>query len=266
MIGCQSTTQTDKDGRFAIEKTLPGMTQLNAHLRVADPSSPLLPPVNVDCLMYQHVIVKAGDPTVVVLGGLGRQVTGKLVGLDSWNDVTLRFGPRAPHVGWPGDDERQKEYGQLANSAFGPILFRDKLPVKADGSFEIEGILPGDYQLFASAPGFTSYAAYLQVEVNPETPGQKPANLDLGVIEVKKPGETKKLPAPPARQTSDKPVAKAVTIRGKAIDDETGKPVERLITQAGKFDPTEPTKVTWGYTEGRSSCSGRVLSNLSQLG
>ncbi len=44
-----------------------------------------------------------------------------------------------------------------------------------------------------------------------------------------------------------------VTIRGKVIDDETGQPIERFITQAGKFDPADPSKVTWGYSEGRSS-------------
>jgi hypothetical protein len=47
--------------------------------------------------------------------------------------------------------------------------------------------------------------------------------------------------------------AKSVTIRGKAIDAETGEPVFPLITQAGKFDPADPAKVTWGYSEGRSS-------------
>jgi hypothetical protein len=37
------------------------------------------------------------------------------------------------------------------------------------------------------------------------------------------------------------------------VDDETGEPIGRLITQAGKFEPGDPKKVTWGYSEGRSS-------------
>lgn len=48
-------------------------------------------------------------------------------------------------------------------------------------------------------------------------------------------------------------LAQSVSIRGLAVDAETGKPVAPLITQAGKFDPADPTKVTWGYSEGRSS-------------
>ena len=52
---------------------------------------------------------------------------------------------------------------------------------------------------------------------------------------------------------AEKPEAKTVTVRGTVVDDETGKPIERLITQAGKFDPAVPAKVTWGYSEGRSS-------------
>ena len=37
------------------------------------------------------------------------------------------------------------------------------------------------------------------------------------------------------------------------VDDATGEPIGKLITQAGKFDPADPKKVTWGYSEGRSS-------------
>ena len=37
------------------------------------------------------------------------------------------------------------------------------------------------------------------------------------------------------------------------VDDATGEPIGQLITQAGKFDPADPKKVTWGYSEGRSS-------------
>ncbi|NQU20499.1 MAG: HEAT repeat domain-containing protein [Candidatus Nealsonbacteria bacterium] len=43
------------------------------------------------------------------------------------------------------------------------------------------------------------------------------------------------------------------TVRGKVVDDETGEPVTDFFTQGGKFDPANPAKVTWGYTETRSS-------------
>jgi len=54
------------------------------------------------------------------------------------------------------------------------------------------------------------------------------------------------------RPDKKKTPAKRITVRGKVVDDETGEPVAPLIIQAGKFDPADPTNVTWGFSEGRS--------------
>jgi hypothetical protein len=51
--------------------------------------------------------------------------------------------------------------------------------------------------------------------------------------------------APPPPQT--------VEVFGKVVDAETGQPIEAFVTQAGKFDPKNPKKVTWGYSETRNS-------------
>jgi hypothetical protein len=67
-----------------------------------------------------------------------------------------------------------------------------------------------------------------------------------------------------AVQAQPKPEVKTVSIRGKAVDDETGKPVAPLIVQAGKFDPADPTKVTWGYTKAEKR-RGRVLLDVSSV-
>jgi len=40
-----------------------------------------------------------------------------------------------------------------------------------------------------------------------------------------------------------------VTIKGKVVDDQTGKPVTQMMIQAGKIDPKDPKKITWGYSE-----------------
>jgi hypothetical protein len=140
------------------------------------------------------------------------------------------------------------------------MLFRNKQPVNKDGTFTIERMLPGRYQLFLSAPGFAGTAASTQFEVQPEKPDEKPADLNLKEIATTKKPEEKPADKPtekpgekPAAKPAEKPAAKTVTIRGKVVDDKTGEPIERLITQAGKFEPSDPSKVTWGYSEGRSS-------------
>jgi hypothetical protein len=61
-------------------------------------------------------------------------------------------------------------------------------------------------------------------------------------------------PAPDAPlQTEPEAVGRTVQIQGRALDAETGEPVTGIIVQAGKFDLEDPSRVTWGYSEGRSS-------------
>jgi len=72
------------------------------------------------------------------------------------------------------------------------------------------------------------------------------------------PDETK-----PGGTSDDAPAAvpESVEVFGKVVDAETGKPVEAFITQAGKFDPKDPKKVTWGFSETRTS-SGSFSANI----
>jgi hypothetical protein len=57
-----------------------------------------------------------------------------------------------------------------------------------------------------------------------------------------------------------RPQPATVTVRGTAVDAETGEPVTPLIVQAGKFDPDDPAKVTWGFSESRSSAANGSFS------
>ncbi len=43
------------------------------------------------------------------------------------------------------------------------------------------------------------------------------------------------------------------TIRGTVVDDATGQPIGPITVQGGKFNLDNPSEVTWGYTESRSS-------------
>ena len=134
-----------------------------------------------------HADVKAGKPTRVVLGGQGRVLRGKLTGRESWKGVTLRIHPTAPHIGFPGDDALWEAFGKLQHGPAGPLLFRDKHAVNADGTFELADMLPGDYQLFVSAPDVQNDVGYMNVSIKPEVPDEKPAVHDLGEIKVKSP-------------------------------------------------------------------------------
>jgi beta-lactamase regulating signal transducer with metallopeptidase domain len=257
MIASYARARSDKDGKFAFDRVLPGLVQISRPVKPAEPGNSGITEVNLNGLV-QHVKVAAGDATRVLVGGQGRTVTGKFVGLDSWEGATYHFHPEAPHVGFGGDDVRWKAFNQLKQSPIGPLLFRDKQAINQDGSFTIERMLPGRYQLFLSAPGFTRYAASTVVQVDPEVPDQRPADIALGEIatvkRLAKPAQpaVEKLAEESVEKRVQKPVSKTVTIRGKVVDDATGEPIGRLITQAGKFDPADPKKVTWGGIEGRS--------------
>jgi hypothetical protein len=185
MIASSATTQTDKEGRFTFKRALPGKTQISRPMRAAEPAGGITAIILET--QFVHADVKAGEPTRVVIGGRGRLVRGKLTGRESWKGVTVRLHPRAPHIGFPGDDLAWKAFGELQKSPAGPLLFRDKQPVNPDGTFELADMLPGDYQLFVSAPDVENYAGYKQVSIEPELVGAKAATLDLGEIEVKSP-------------------------------------------------------------------------------
>lgn len=267
MIASYAATRTGQEGKFTFDRVLPGLVQISRPIKSAEPNNAGITSVVLNC-MYQHVKVAAGDPTHVVLGGQGRQVVGKFVGLDTWEGATYHFHPEAPHIGFGGDDTIWKAFGQLRESSIGPLLFREQQPIRKDGTFTIEKMLPGRYQLFVSAPGFENYVARTLIQVEPEVPDQKPATLDLGdIATVKKPAEPNPPPVDkPAEKPAESPAAKTVTIRGTVVDDATGEPIGRLITQAGRFDPADPKHVTWGFSEGRSSARDGSFSTTVRWG
>jgi hypothetical protein len=60
------------------------------------------------------------------------------------------------------------------------------------------------------------------------------------------------------KPTELKPKVKAspvTTVQGTVVDDETGEPVTNFFIQAGKVHSEEPLKITWGYSESRSSAA-----------
>jgi hypothetical protein len=186
MIASYARANTDAEGRFAFDRVLPGHAQLSRPIVLPATEKSGISEANLDGL-YRHFEVRAGEPTAVVLGGQGRKVTGRLTGRDSWDGVTFHFHPEAPHFGFAGDDAMWRAFGLFRASPIGPIYFRDKQKVNADGTFTIDAMLPGRYQWFVSAPGAREYVASRVVTVEPETPGEMPLPLDLGQIAVSPP-------------------------------------------------------------------------------
>jgi hypothetical protein len=255
MVASYAKTQSDAEGRFVIDKVLPGVVQLSRPIQIS-PTDPNAGAWNFDGLI-QHVQVKAGDPTAVVFGGQGRKVTGKLTGRTSWENVTFHFHPDAPHIGFPGDDSAWKAFGEFQKSAMGPLFFRDKQPVNADGTFTIENMLPGHYQIFFSAPGAGQHLAYTKITVEPEVAGQEPKPQGLGEIPVKEPTVPPKADKPAAAVPPADLDAFLERVRKSRRGPFAGNPI-------AKNDQGEIVGLSLGEFELRPG-DGRVIGQLTKL-
>lgn len=68
---------------------------------------------------------------------------------------------------------------------------------------------------------------------------------------------------PAAKKEEAKPAIEGpVEVFGKVVDDATGKPIEGFVTQAGHFDPKDPSKVTWGFSETRQGKSSSFQAQV----
>ncbi|QEH38422.1 hypothetical protein OJF2_70230 [Aquisphaera giovannonii] len=145
LVGTFASARSGADGRFEFKDVPPGRVQIARLAPTADGKG---------LTSYQfplmHLDVPPGEGPEVVLGGRGRVVAGRLTGLDSYEGVTLRAHPTAPHVGLRGDDEQWSGWMSLRNSPAGATVFRDAIAVAADGTFRIEGLVPGSYQVMTN--------------------------------------------------------------------------------------------------------------------
>ncbi len=148
MVGMYATIRSGADGRFAFRYIPPGGAQLSRLAPTRDGKG---------LTSYQfpmmHLDVPPGDGAEVVLGGRGRAVVGRVTGLGSCKGVTISAHPPAPHFGFPGDEEQWRGRAALQESPAGAVVFRDAIPVAADGTFRIEGLVPGSYGLMAHQGG-----------------------------------------------------------------------------------------------------------------
>lgn len=177
-------TRTDSDGRFLFDRVAPARTHVAQSIELPQPRDDGVSTVTLPGLSAT-VDVKPGVVTTTLLGGQGRTVRGRLVGRESWEGVTMHFHPRAPHIGFPGDNASWQAFSLFEHSEIGPHFFRKGVKSNADGSFEIPRVLPGSYQLFVSAPGLKNYGGAKHFDVDDEVPDKAPPPLDLGEIKVR---------------------------------------------------------------------------------
>jgi hypothetical protein len=178
VIAQYAKTTTAGDGAFVFGRVLPGLAHISCPITATPGNESGISEVNLVPLITRLTVQPGANRAL--LGGQGRTVRGRLVGRAEWADVTFHFHPTAPHIGLPGDDEMGKGWGALQKSPIGPLFFRNGLKANPDGTFEIPGMLPGDYQIFFTRPGEKEHLAAGTFVVPPETPGVKPDPQEIG--------------------------------------------------------------------------------------
>jgi hypothetical protein len=190
---------TDGNGRFACDRVIQGRLVIDREFALRGEQH-----VTVNGLATT-IRVSEGQVTRVTLGGPGRTLVGRFeaprdLGLPiDWSKVHLRLGLHAPHIGFPGDDEVWKTYGAFLSTEEGKAYYRDGLPVGRDGSFRIEGVPTGRFQLIIWVTGpavgkpdeaDTYYASGgTEIEVEPTPAGGSDEPLPLGSIVLPRRGE-----------------------------------------------------------------------------
>ena len=97
--------------------------------------------------------------------------------------------PADPHFGSPSDEPSRETYRAFLNTEEGRAYVRVNLPVNGDGSFRIESVPPGDYQLTISVAGpavgrpsepdvsYASGGAWIEVKPTADERDDQPQSL-----------------------------------------------------------------------------------------
>ncbi len=176
MLSHSVTLQADDRGKFVIGHVPPGRVQMSREFEVenGDSKGSYLFPT----MLFE---VKAGDLTRIKFGGNGRPVTGRLTGLDSYDEIVVGFAPNAPR---PADTFGWRAHQLIRQSKLGPVFFREGLKVKKDGTFRIESVLPAYYQLFVRSKDKSVHRVKaFSVPSMPDGGTDEP--LDIGEIKLK---------------------------------------------------------------------------------
>ncbi len=206
LIRCERRTRSGNDGKFEFDKVMPGRVQV---LRYFDLPKTEDPADNADDALSfsfdnQVSDVAAGRPTEVVVGGRGRKVVGRLAGRESWEGLTIHCERQEIDlpVGKGGDVEERRAYHFWQSCPIGQLYDHGEISPRADGSFEIPDVLPGDYNVFVRDAESKLFVGSGVFEVESEQLSPPPATLDIGEIKVE-PAEKSTSAEPVTEQTGE---------------------------------------------------------------
>jgi len=166
--GCN--TSTDINGDFVFERIAPGSVRIYHEIKVSDKSTHFSHGIDLE--------IEAGETYKITIGGTGRPVTGKILVPDYFKN---KF------------DWRYTNYGLRIKTSEGPYS-QLGFKINGDGTFRIEDVPAGDYDLHfnAYAPSAVPRSfggetiAFLSQHFNvPTMPnGRSDEPLNLGVLEL----------------------------------------------------------------------------------
>jgi hypothetical protein len=190
--------KTDRLGRFVFDRVMPGPANISRGIATA--------PHQMGFGPWQAVEVAPGETAKVRIGGMGRPVIGRFtrpaeseLPID-WTHTRHRFQlkpPPEPQLRGATKEERLKEYQKWITTDEGKAFeawqkdcrfyaFR----IETDGSFRVDDVTAGTYELIVSAlesgaNGRKPLAEAERIVVVPEMEGGRSVEpLDLGTIEI----------------------------------------------------------------------------------
>ncbi len=186
-----ATTTTDDKGHFVFERVLPGLITPERTLQINPRHGLLAQPVPA-------IEVKPGETARVAIGGAGRPVVGRIT---IPGRLKARWGSLQPSGRISVEHRPPRPYEQLnaeEQARFDREWQKDHRShafiIQPDGSFRVEDIVPGPYQLRIQIhqdyeePRFHAFITLGTIEramVVPEIPGglaRTDAPLDLGLL------------------------------------------------------------------------------------